>query len=332
MRIALCYDTKSDYGYTEEDLEYTDFVSLHTVSEIAEAIERCGHEISYLGNAHKLKSLLGEGTFPYDLIFNITEGFGSRNRESMVPCLAELYDIPCTASDVYGMAINLNKYHTKILVESLKIPTPRGIHFRKLDSMTLDSIRDIGYPIVLKPNSEGGSMGLSLVYNENDLIKQSKHLLENYSSDLLAEEYISGTEVTVPIIGNGNNARALGVITILNEDGSDIMLYDSKLKFEDNVINTLDFKYSDDIRRTLMEYSIKIHQFFGLRDYSRMDFRIRHDGSIYFLEINTMPSLSRDGSFEKCGEAMGMEYHEVIGMIIKAATERYKLESNNYSI
>lgn len=323
MKIGFCYDTKSDYGLDEENLEYTDFVSLHTVSEIAKAIERCGHEIGYIGNAHKLKELLNEPIFPYDLIFNIAEGFGSRNREAMVPCLAELYNIPCTASDAYGMTVNLNKYHTKILVESQGIPTPKSVYFKELDQKVLDSINAIGYPIVLKPNSEGGSMGLSLIYSEKELIEQSRYLIEKFSFDLLVEEYIEGTEITVPVIGNGESSWALGVVTILNEDGTDISLYDNSLKFEDNVINTLDFKYTDAVKRKLLEYSVNIHRFFDLHDYSRMDFRIRPDGSIYFLEINAMPSLCRDCSFEQCGNAMGLEYHEVIGMIIEAAMKRY---------
>lgn len=323
MKIGFCYDTKSDYGLEESNLEYTDFVSLHTVSEIAKAIERCGYEVGYIGNAQKLNDLINTSRFPYDMIFNIAEGFGSRNRETFVPGLAELHQIPCTASDVYGMAINMNKYHTKILVRSLGIPTPKEVYFTSLDSSVLQAVRELGYPFVLKPNGEGGSMGLSLIQTEEEFIQKATTLIEQYTFDLLAEEYIEGSEVTVPIIGNGSSAQALGVVTILNEDLSDISLYDNTLKYNDNVINSIDFQYSDTVRQNLLNYSTTIHRFFDLRDYSRMDFRIRPDGSIYFLEINAMPSLCRGCSFEQCGKAMGLEYHEIIGKIIGAARQRY---------
>ena len=110
MKIGFCYDTKGDYGYAEDNLEYTDFVSLHTISEIGKAIEQNGYELEYIGNVYKLRDQLVHNTFNCDLIFNIAEGFGSRNREAILPSLLELYQIPHTASDTYGMSINLNKH------------------------------------------------------------------------------------------------------------------------------------------------------------------------------------------------------------------------------
>ena len=323
MKIGFCYDTKSDYGLDESNLEYTDFVSLHTVSEIAKAIERCGYEVGYIGNAQKLNALINQPNFPYDMIFNIAEGFGSRNRETFVPSLAELHKIPCTASDVYGMAINMNKYHTKILVRSLGIPTPKEVYFTSIDDSVLQAVRELHYPFVLKPNGEGGSTGLTLIQTEEDFIQKASPLIENYAFVLLAEEYIEGSEVSVPIIGNGISAQALGVVTILNEDFSDISLYDNALKYNDNVINSINFQYEDLVRKRLLDYSVKIHRFFDLHDYSRMDFRVRPDGSAYFLEINAMPSLCRGCSFEQSGKPMGLEYHEIIGKIIDAAWQRY---------
>lgn len=323
MRIGLTYDTKSDYGLNEDNLEYTDFVSLETVSEIRRALEQCGYEVEYIGNVYKLKDILTKGIFPFDLVFNIAEGFGSRNREALIPSLLEIYKIPHTASDAYGMALNLNKHHTKILVQSQGVPVPDGIYFKKIDNQVLHQVSRLGYPLVLKPNSEGGSMGLYLISTEQEFITRASYLIETYGFDLIAEEYIPGTEITVPVIGNDDSTEALGVVSILNEDGSDIDLYDNNLKYIDNVINSLECKFSDTIKNKLCEYSVLIHQFFNLSDYSRMDFRVTPDGRIYFLEINTMPSLCRDCSFEQCGKQMGLEYYEVIGKIIGAARKRY---------
>ena len=103
MKIGFCYDTKVDYGYSEDNLEYTDFVSLNTISEIGKAIEQNGYTLEYIGNVYKLREQLVNNTFDCDLVFNIAEGFGSRNREAILPGLLELYNIPHTASDVYGM-------------------------------------------------------------------------------------------------------------------------------------------------------------------------------------------------------------------------------------
>lgn len=325
MKIGFCYDTKKDYGYEEDNLEYTDFVSLSTISEIGKAIEQNGYILEYIGNIEILKDQLANKSFNCDLVFNISEGFGSRNREALVPCLLEIYGIPCTASDAYGMTINLNKHHAKILVKSIGVPVPKDIYFEKIDEQLLKQISCLKYPFILKPNYEGGSMGLFLINSQKEFIEKASYLINKYSYPLLAEEYIAGTEITVPIVGNGSETKALGVISTLNEDGTNIPLYDNTLKYEDNVINTTTFNYSDDIRKKLIDYSEQIHKFFKLNDYSRMDFRLNPNGDIYFLEINTMPSLCRNGSFEQCGKELGLEYHEVIGAIISSARKRYNL-------
>lgn len=325
MKIGFCYDTKSDYGYSEENLEYTDFVSLQTISEIGKAIEQNGYLLEYIGNVDKLRDKLTNGTFDCDLIFNIAEGFGSRNREALLPGLLEIYGVPHTASDVYGMCVNLNKHHTKILAQSIKIPVPRGVCFRSLNTSVRKQIENLGFPLVLKPNCEGGSMGLFFITSYEEFVEKASYLIETYSFELLAEEYISGAEITVPIIGNGKDAKALGVVTILNEDNSNIDLYDNSLKQMDNVINSTIFNYADELKEQIMTYSLRIHNFFELCDYSRMDFRITSDGKPYFLEINAMPSLCRGCSFEQCGKLMNLSYYEIIGKIINAARVRYNI-------
>lgn len=325
MKIGFCYDTKSDYGYAEENLEYTDFVSLQTISEIGKAIEKNGYELEYIGNIYKLRNQLIHGTFNCDLIFNIAEGFNSRNREALLPSLLELYKIPYTASDTYGMSINLNKQHTKILAKSIGVPVPKGICFDTLTKEILNQILTLGFPFVLKPNCEGGSMGLYLIHSIKEFTEKAEFLINTYSFELLAEEYIEGAEITVPIIGNGETAESLGVVTILNEDGTNINLYDNSLKQIDNVINSTVFKYGDELRKRIMDYSVRIHRFFQLHDYSRMDFRVSSEGKPYFLEINAMPSLCKDCSFEQCGKILGLEYYQIIGKIIEAARTRYNI-------
>lgn len=323
MKIGFCYDTKSDYGLTEDNMEYTDFVSLSTVTEIKYALERCGHEVEYIGNLHKLKCRLEDDSLDVDLIFNIAEGFGSRNREALIPSLLEIYNIPCTASDTYGMALNLNKCHTKILASSLGIPVPKDVCFKALDETIIEKIEKIGYPIVVKLNLEGGSMGVKLVHNRAEFIKQSQYLIKQYHSEILAEEYIPGKEITVPIIGNGKLAEVLGVVLILHKDGSDLSLYDCDMKKDGNdITNSCTTGLTQKTEKMIRQYSLAIHQFLELRDYSRMDFRVTPDGRPYFLEINTMPSLGRDGSFELCAKASGYEYHEMIGKIVTAAARR----------
>lgn len=326
MKIGFCYDTKKDYGFDDENMEYTDFVSLTTIGEIKQALENNGHSVKYIGNVHKLNSFLSGKENDIDIFFNIAEGFASRNRESLVPCLLEIYNLPYTGSDSYGMALTLNKYHTKILAKSLDILTPNGMCFKTVTDKILDFAEYIGFPLILKPNSEGGSMGLYLVQNADELVKKSDFLIKRYGFELLIEEYIEGREITVPIIGNRLDAKALGVVAVLHEDGQDISLYDNNLKHIDNVINTLEHGLNENTINILIRSSLELHRALDLYDYSRMDFRVTSDGQTYFLEANPMPSLCRDGSFEQCGKALGMEYYEIIGKILDSAIKRTGLE------
>ena len=324
MLIWLCYDTKTDYGISEENMEYTDFVSLHTVSEIKLALERCGHHVVYVGNVYRLKERLEKAHSDVDIVFNIAEGFGSRNREALIPSLLEIYGIPYTASDTYAMAVNLNKNHTKLLANSLGVPTPRGVCFRTVTSSVRKQVSEIGYPIVLKLNSEGGSMGVTLVHDDKSFAYECDRLITQYHEELLAEEYIPGKEITVPIIGNRENARALGVVLLHHEDGRDISIYDCRMKgLGNDITNSLDTGLPKTVEDMIRNFSLAIHRFLDLRDYSRMDFRVSPNGQPYFLEINTMPSLGRGGSFELCAKAAGSSYHEMIGEIVSAAAERY---------
>lgn len=97
MKIGFCYDTTEAYDDAEDNLEYTDFISLHTISEIGKAIEQNGYELEYIGNGYKLYDQLVHNTFNCDLIFNIAGGF--------LPNLLDLYQIPHTTSDTSGSSI-----------------------------------------------------------------------------------------------------------------------------------------------------------------------------------------------------------------------------------
>lgn len=321
MKIGFCYDTKEDYGFSSGNLDYTDFVSLSTIAEIEAALEKCGHEVVPIGNVDALKVHLASGDHA-DLYFNIAEGFGSRNREALVPALLEAYEKPYTASDAYAMAITLQKQQTKDLVETLGVPAPKGFVFQEMSEKVIDKAKKLGWPVVLKPNAEGGSMGLRLLKSSDELTAEASVLCKQSTGEWLIEEYISGKEITVPILGNADSAEALGVVATTHKDGSDIKIYDSELKYTDNVLNTMDFICPKEVLEEIMEYSVMIHRYFDLHDYSRMDFRLTEDYHPFFLEANLMPSLCRYGSFEVCGKKRNLLYHEIIGSIVDAAISR----------
>lgn len=322
MKIGFCYDTKEDYGYESDNLNFTDFVSLDTVCEIKKALEDLGHDVVYIGNMNKLKDYIENKKEKVDFVFNIAEGINSRNREALIPAFLEAHNIAYSGSDAFAMAITLNKHFTKLLVQQIGVSVPKGFNYTEVNTSTIDKLKSLTYPIVIKPNSEGGSMGLKLVYNFDDFMRSSNLLINEFGYELLCEEYIEGKEITVPIIGNGENSKALGVVAIINKDNTDIKLYDAEQKHLDNVTNTLQIDCPIEIIESIKEDSLKIHRFFKLNDYSRMDFRLKANGQYFFLETNLLPSLCRGGSFELCGKTMNKSYADIIGWILKSALQR----------
>lgn len=328
MKIGFCYDTKEDYGYNSNNLDYTDFASMQSISSIKNALENLGHSVDYVGNIQKLINTVENQHKHFDLVFNIAEGFKSRNRESLIPAYLEAKGIMYTGSDAFAMALTLNKHFTKVLVESIGIPVPKGFIFKEINDDILIKAQKLRFPLIIKPNAEGGSMGLKFIPDMKTLINESKQQINLYGHDILCEEYIDGKEITVPIIGTGDNSCALGAVAIQYKDYSDIQLYDAQLKYDGSeLINISEWGCNPIIINKLKSDSIKIHQLFGIHDYSRMDFRMHSDGSYYFLETNLMPSLGRDGSFEFCAKKMGFNYENVIEWIIKSAIKRYQNKS-----
>lgn len=322
MRIGICYDTKEDYGYKSDNLNYTDFVSLQTVAAIREALENIGHDVKYI-NAKNLINFIEKENGQIDFIFNLAEGDRSRNRVAFVPAYLEFRGIKHSGSDAFATAIAQNKQFTKLLIKNIGVNSPEGFIYKYPTDSILKQAIAIGFPLIIKPNSEGGGMGVTKVNSTDEFIYQSKYLVETFNFELLCEKYIKGKELTVPIIGNEDESQALGVVAIVNKDYSDIDVYDAKMKVQNEAIGILDFPCPDHIRSEIKDISLRIHKYIGINDYSRMDYRIDEDGNLYFLEANLLPFLNREGSFEVCFRKMGKCYQEIIEQIVNSSLKRY---------
>lgn len=331
MRIGICYDTKEDYGYESDNLNYTDFVSLQTVASIREALENIGHDVTYI-NAKNLINFIEKENEQIDFIFNLVEGIRSRNRVALVPAYLEFRGIKHSGSDTFATAIAQNKHFTKLLLRNLGINTPEGFVYECLTDSVIREAVSLGFPLVIKPNSEGGGMGVVMVNNIDEFIYHSRYLIKKFNFELLCEKYIKGKELTVPIIGNGKESQALGVVAIVNKDYSDIDLYDAKKKYENNVIGILDFPCPDHIKEEIKNISLNIHKYIGINDYSRMDYRMDENGNLYFLEANLLPFLNREGSFEVCFKKIGKCYQDVIERIINSSLRRYSRSYSGFTL
>lgn len=327
MRVGLVFDIREDYGILADDVTFCDFNYLSDMQYLQTTLEDAGHYVLPIGAPRELARLLRENRLaPVDIIMNFGEGFLSRNREGIVPALCETYGIPYTGSDAFAMVLTLDKHMTLLYADSLGIHTPKGFlyqpQFSKSDDLnSLVSNAGIGYPIVVKPNREGTSMGLDLANDEGELIQAVNQIVQTYHQDVRCDEYIGGHELAVPILGTGTEARALGIVEYSELDGGIMPFYTSEKKEHGNHRTELK-SFGTETDEKIIEMALRVHRGFQCCDLSRIDLKLWNDIP-YLLEVTPIPSMNRGGTFEYCAAQQGMSYADLLNAVLNSAIKRY---------
>ncbi len=322
MRIGFTYDVPEDYALDSTDHTHADFSTFESILYNKKLLEQKGHLVTLIGNFDKLCAFIKDGGVDsIDIIFNAAEGLNNRNREGYIPSLLDGLHIPYVGTDAYGLGVCLNKLHTKILGSHLGVPTARYSQIVSENDIPL-ALRAVGVPCVLKPNYEGTSSGVVLVENENSFRRAASSLLSKYRQMLLCEEYIEGIEVVVPIIGSGKSSCVIGIVEIVRRNGEPIKIF----SVEDKLLATCQKQIpnlEENVRKKITEYSLLLHDFIGCYDYNRVDFRIKPNGDIRFLEMNALPDLGEHSGFMRGCTLYGLEPADVLDKIVKSAAARW---------
>jgi len=325
LRVGITYNLKKDLPYREnqpmDDLE--EFDAEETIDAIRDVLKSDGHEVIKLGGDTGLIDRLRQTSI--DIVFNIAEGLRGRNREAHIPALLEFLNIPYTGSDPLTLSLTLDKSMAKRIVMSEKIPTPR---FKKVERMEdLDDL-DLEYPLFVKLCDEGSSKGVRLdskILDSRSLKEKTRWLLKTYGSPLLVEEFVSGPEFTVGILGNENPA-VLGVMQIeIKGSPPDEAIYSLEVKreWEEKVRYHCPPPISHTLLKKIEEVALRSYQVLGCRDVSRVDIRVNKDETPYFLEINPLPGLSPVyGDLPIMAGRMGWDYGQLVKTIFHHALKR----------
>lgn len=314
FKIGIAYDVKEDYKLDSEDWKYSDFSTLAEVQYVKRLFEKRGHSVVLLGNYEEIYNLLKNNTFPaVDVVFNMAEGIGSRNRESWIPSLLEINGIPFTGSDAFALSLSLSKFHTKLVAKYLNILTPEFCVISCSDDF--QQALQIPGPWVLKPNYEGSSSGIVYVDNQCSLLNRANDLLRNYNQPVLCEHYIAGREANVSVLYDGAKTKILGAVEVIRKSGSPIHIFSAEDKFS-GTCTKIDAHFQEETLSLMHQNAKKIHRHLSCRDYSRTDFRIDSEGTPYFLELNPAPGLGEDDSFTLCCSCHGYEPDWVLEQIV----------------
>jgi D-alanine-D-alanine ligase len=328
MRIGLAYDLKSavplDEAAPEDALEEYD--SRETVEIISDALTVTGHTVVLLGGGGEfLDNIRLE---PVDIVFNIAEGRGSsRSRESQVPAVLEMLGIPYTGSDSHCLTVCLDKPLAKKLVAAEGVATPHWRLVNDEEELGKVSWEQFPFPAIVKPAYEGSSKGIrssSVVENLGSLREEVIRLLEDYRQPVMVEEFISGDEVTVGIIGNAP-PRLVGMMRIVPRKREGHFIYSLEVKRD--YLNLVDYEcppqLADEVKERIALVSLKVFKVLGCRDFARLDFRVSPDGVPHFLEINPLPGLGSYSDLVIMAQKLGWTHQGLIQAVFEAALKRY---------
>jgi len=323
--VGLTYDLKTDYEFKDGDPPdaNAEFDHPSTINVIAKAIEACGFKVKKIGNAANLLEKIDN--LGVDIVFNISEGVSGRNRESQVPVLLEMAGIPFVGADALTLGLTLDKVMAKKIFIAEKIPTPKFFEVKSSDELV--NTDHCKFPLIVKPRFEGSSKGLSensRVENKEELKKQVEYVVNTYKQPALIEEFISGQEFTVAIVGN-DPPEVMPIVQI-KIDGR-LRLNDKFYTFARITSDRLEYicpvRVSHDLKKKLNNLALKTYRAVECRDFGRVDFRVDSEGSPYVLEINPLPSLSTEDVFMLLAKTIGITYEEMIGKILNSAIKRH---------
>jgi len=326
--VGLTYDLRTDYQFKAGDPAdaNAEFDHSSTIDVIAKAIEANGFKVERIGNAVNLLERVN--SLKVDIVFNISEGLFGRNRESQVPIILEMNRIPFVGADALTLGLTLDKVMAKKIFIADKIPTPKFFEVSTLSQ--LENMNHHKFPLIVKPRFEGSSKGLSessRVQNREELIKQVEYIVNVYKQPALVEEFISGQEFTVAIVGN-NPPEVLPVVQI-KIDGK-LKLKDKFYTFARITSDRLEYicpaKISAELKNKLDELALKTYQAVDCRDFGRVDFRVDSEDKPYVLEINPLPSLSTEDVFMLLAKTIGITYEQMIGKILFSAFKRHNIQ------
>jgi len=329
MKVALTFNLKK-----KEEGQPLDFASEfdkeETVFAIAQAIRSKGHSIELVevSNQNLFSHFRAN---PVDIVFNIAEGRNGRCRESQIPAILDLLNIPYTGSNATVLAVALDKAMTKKILLSEGIPTPRYQLFRHTGQPLNPELH---FPLIVKPNREGSAKGINLnsvVYDKKRLYEGIAKIIDIYHQEALVEEFIEGKELTIGILENGKTM----ILPVLEIDFSTCApskeyFYSWRMKeFQGNKELGLTptfycpARLEKEIENKVKEIALRTHHAVGCVDISRTDIRLDKNNVPYVLEINPLPGLDPvESNFPMMAKAAGIKYEDLVSSILMSAAGR----------
>ena len=335
LNIVVLYDRWEE---PEEDATHADKSPLtrtldkkEVEGEVAEALSRLGHHPTLHWLDGSIKSLHALPRMDCDLVFNLAESFaGNDTADYCIAAYLELVNKRFTGSGSHGLLYGQEKANAKKILEFHGIHTPV---FARSFRGRLDFSHDLEFPVIVKPAREDGSIGIefnAVVNSIRELMERIDWLHANFDSPVLIEEYVEGREMYVGVLGNGT-PHPLPVVELdlskLPEGtpriaGAEVKWGQGTRAYRDTK-SAIAEGLPDETVATLQQTALAVFQALELRDYARIDMRLRPDGRVAVIEANPNPWLASKAEFAMAARKAGRTYSQLIGEIVELASARY---------
>jgi D-alanine-D-alanine ligase len=268
-----------------------------------------------------------------DVIFNCCESFrGHASLEMNIAAVYELFGIPYTGTSAVSLGLCLNKGLAKAVFRAHGVPTPDFVVVHPGDC---DSPATLRFPVIVKPIAEDASIGIDrhcVVHDEAALRNRVDFVHNQFRQGALVEEFIEGRELNLALLASSpTDFETLPISEIvfdgLPESYPKILSYESKWLTRSDVYKATMPKCPADIEPAIAaqirQVALKAAKAVGLRDYGRVDFRLREgDNAIFVLEVNPNPDITFDSGFIRAAEATGRTHGDAVRTILERALER----------
>ena len=277
-----------------------------------EALKRLGYVNAQLVEVDKnIAQTLKEGH--YDYAYNALHG--KYGEDGCIQGVLEILRIPYTGCGVMSSALCMNKEFTKrILSTCPNVPMAKSAFVQKGENLE-EKTKDLKFPVITKPVSEGSSFGMTKVNKREDL-KSAYEEAVKYNDDVLIEEFIDGVFVTVGVLEKDGKNFATEILEIRPKNE----WYDYEAKYTVGMSEfILPANLSPELTSRTKEIAIDAHEAAGCRGVSRVDFMIGKDGVPYVIEINTSPGMTETSDLPAQSAVMGINYDNLVQIILIGA-------------
>ncbi|KFM99578.1 D-alanine--D-alanine ligase [Bacillus clarus] len=236
---------------------------------------------------------------------------GKYGEDGTIQGTLETLGVPYTGSGMLSSGMSMDKNISKKIIRYEGIQTPDWIHLSNMEELQLDELEKMGYPLVVKPNSGGSSVGVKIVYDKDSLLSSLVDVFE-WDSEIVIEKYIKGEEVTCSIF----DGKLLPIISI--QHTAEFFDYNAKYDNATTIEEVVELPVA--IHERVSEAAMACYKVLKCSVYARIDMIVK-DGTPYVMEVNTLPGMTKNSLLPKSAHAAGITYGKLLDMIIETSIQ-----------